>query len=55
MEKEDSIEIANQAIKDIKSNPCCICPKESLCKVKYKGTCKVYIALNCKLRQTPEY
>ena len=55
MKKENSIEIANQAIKYVKNNPCCICSQESFCKVKYRGTCKVYIALKCKLMQTPEY
>ena len=55
MKKENSIKIANQAIKYVKSNPCSICSQESFCKVKYKGTCKIYIALECKLMQTPEY
>lgn len=55
MKNENSTETANQAIKYVKSNPCCICSKESFCKVKYKGTCKVHIALKCKLMQTPEY
>jgi hypothetical protein len=55
LKEENSIEIANQAIKYVKGNPCCICSQKSFCKVKYKGTCKVYIALKCKLMKTPEY
>ncbi len=55
MKNKSSIEIANQAIKYVKGNPCCICSQESFCEVKYKGTCKVYIALKCKLTHIQEY
>lgn len=49
MKERDSTQIVNQAIRFVKSNPCCICSNESFCEIKYKGTCKVWRDLKSKL------
>lgn len=51
----DVSETVNQAIRFVKAYPCTICSYESskthkcLAGVKYKGTCKVYRELSCRL------
>lgn len=50
----DIPETVNQAIRYVKSDPCCICSyecKDGSCRVgvKYKGTCKVYLQLKSRL------
>ena len=56
----DVTETVNQAIRYVKSNPCCLCSYENArtheCRagVKYKGTCKVYRTLKCKMHSIQE-
>lgn len=40
--RKNHIEIANQAIRWLKQNPCVICREEQMCDIKYKGTCPVW-------------
>ena len=47
--KVDVADSTNQAIRYIKSNPCCICSCENFCPIKYKGTCKIWINLKSAL------
>jgi hypothetical protein len=54
MKKRDTKQIVNQAIRFVKSNPCCICSNESFCDVKYKSTCKVWRVLKSKLLDVSE-
>lgn len=49
MKEHDTTQIVNKAIRFVKSNPCCICSRESFCEVKYKSTCKVWRELKLKL------
>lgn len=49
MKEENTTQTVNQAIRFVKSNPCCICSRESFCEIKYKGTCKVWRELKSKL------
>ena len=49
MKENDPSKIVNQAIRFVKSNPCCICSQESFCTVKYKGACKVWRELKSKI------
>lgn len=49
MKERDTAQIVSQAIRFVKSNPCCICSCESFCDVKYKSTCKVWRELKSKL------
>lgn len=44
----------SQAARLVKSNPCCICEGEGWCGVKYKGTCKIYMELKCRLAGVKE-
>ena len=41
LKQQDPARIANQAVRYVKSNPCCICSWEGACGVKYKGTCQI--------------
>lgn len=56
----DVSETVNQAIRFVKYYPCAICSYESSktheCRagVKYKGTCKVYRELSCRLSGVKE-
>ena len=52
--KRDPIKVANQAIRFVKNNPCCICSQESFCDVRYKGTCKVWRELKLRLLDIKE-
>jgi len=54
MKEHDTTQTVNQAIRFVKSNPCCICSNESFCGVKYKGTCKVWRGLKLKLLAVSE-
>lgn len=47
--KVDVADETNQAIRFVKSNPCCICSCENFCPIKYKGTCKIWINLKSAL------
>lgn len=56
----DVTETVNQAIRYAISNPCCICSYENqkthecYAGVKYKGTCKVFMALKGQLLKMRE-
>lgn len=54
MKESNPIQVANQAIKFVKGNPCCICSCESFCDVKYKGTCNVWRELKSRLLDVKE-
>ncbi len=54
MKEVDTTRIVNQAVRWLKSNPCCICSCESYCDIKYKGTCKVWRELKAKLLAVSE-
>ena len=41
--KVDVADETNQAIRFVKSNPCCICSCENFCPIEYKGTCKIWV------------
>lgn len=51
----DTVETSDQAIRWVRSNPCCICSYENskthecYAGVKYKGTCKVFQMLKTEL------
>ena len=47
--KVDVANATNQAIRFVKSNPCCICSCENFCPIKYKGTCKIWVNLKSAL------
>lgn len=47
--KVDADYTAEQAIKYVKSNPCCICSYEPCCEIKYKGTCPIWRKLIIRL------
>lgn len=47
--KVDVADETNQAIRFVKSNPCCICSCENFCPIKYKGTCKIWVNLKSAL------
>lgn len=58
--KINVVKTVNQAIRFAQSHPCHLCslqdPEEHRCiaGVKYKGTCKVFIALKCELLKMRE-
>ena len=52
--KVDVADSTNQAIRFVKSNPCCICSCENFCPIKYKGTCKIWINLKSALVDVKE-
>jgi hypothetical protein len=45
---QEVVETVNQALDGVQSNPCCICPREGICGIKYKGVCKVNRQLRIK-------
>ena len=47
--KVDVADETNQAIRYVKSNPCCICSCENFCPIKYNGTCKIWVNLKSAL------
>lgn len=52
--EENKTETVSQAIRFVKSYPCCICCGQGWCGVKYKGTCKIYRELKCRLINVKE-
>lgn len=52
--KVDVANVTNQAIRYVKSNPCCICSCENFCPIKYKGTCKIWVNLKSALFSVDE-
>ena len=47
--KVDVANVTNQAIRYVKSNPCCIRSCGDFRPIKYKGTCKIWINLKSAL------
>lgn len=45
----DADYIADEAIKYVKSSPCCICRFGLCCEIKYKGTCPIWRELTYRL------
>lgn len=41
MTAQEVEEIVKEALDNVKSNPCTICARKSVCKLTYKGVCKV--------------
>ena len=46
---QEVVEIVNQALDAVQSNPCLICPKKSDCGITYKGVCKVARQLRIRI------
>lgn len=47
--KIDADKTVHQALCYVLDNPCCICSYESLCNIRYKGTCEVWRKIKVKL------
>lgn len=52
--KVDVADETNQAIRFVKSNPCCIFSCENFYPIKYKGTCKIWVNLKSALVDVKE-
>lgn len=52
--KEMVNNITNQAIRYLKSNPCCCCSVERWCDVAYKGTCPIFKELKSRFSKIEE-